>query len=44
MTLSFLSVALNYGVFRRKIFNETAMNYMFFDIGASSTSATVVGE
>lgn len=36
------AVALNYGVFRRKIFNETAMNYMFFDIGASSTSATVV--
>lgn len=36
------AVALNYGVFRRKIFNETAMNYMFFDIGASATSATVV--
>lgn len=36
------AVALNYGVFRRKIFNETALNYMFFDIGASATSATVV--
>ena len=38
----FASVALNYGVFRRKSFNSTAVYYMFFDMGATSTSATVV--
>jgi len=38
------AVALNYGVFRHKVFNSTALNYMFFDIGASGTTATVVGQ
>ena len=38
------AVALNYGVFRRKSFNATATHYMFVDMGASSTTATVVGE
>jgi len=36
------AVALNYGVFRRSVFNTTAVNYMFFDMGASSTTATIV--
>ena len=38
------AVALNYGVFRRKAFNQTAVHYMFFDMGAGSTTATIVGE
>uniref|UniRef100_T1IXH5 Hypoxia up-regulated protein 1 n=1 Tax=Strigamia maritima TaxID=126957 RepID=T1IXH5_STRMM len=36
------AVALNYGVFRRKDFNTTAQNIMFFDMGASTTTATIV--
>jgi len=36
------AVAFNYGIFRRKSFNSTAVHYMFFDMGASSTVATVV--
>ena len=36
------AVALNYGVFRRKSFNATTQYYMFFDMGATSASATVV--
>ncbi|KAK7462527.1 hypothetical protein BaRGS_00038437, partial [Batillaria attramentaria] len=36
------AVALNYGVFRRKNFNTTAQYYMFYDMGATSTVATVV--
>jgi hypoxia up-regulated 1 len=36
------AVALNYGIFRRKEFNNTAVQYMFVDMGASSTTATVV--
>ena len=39
-----IAVALNYGVFRRKVFNTTSVNYMFFDIGASGTTATIVCE
>ncbi|XP_046664978.1 hypoxia up-regulated protein 1 isoform X1 [Homalodisca vitripennis] len=38
----YMAVALNYGIFRRKDFNETAQYVMFYDMGASSTSATVV--
>ncbi|XP_060083520.1 hypoxia up-regulated protein 1-like [Ylistrum balloti] len=37
------AVALNYGVFRRKNFNSTMQYYMFYDMGATSTTATVVG-
>lgn len=37
-----ISVALNYGVFRRRDFNESATNIMFYDMGAGSTVATVV--
>ncbi|XP_074599242.1 hypoxia up-regulated Grp170 co-chaperone protein [Brevipalpus obovatus] len=35
------AVALNYGVFRRKDFNDTANYILFFEMGASSTVATV---
>lgn len=35
------AVALNYGVFRRKDFNESANYILFYDMGASSTVATV---
>lgn len=38
-----VAVALNYGVFRRKMFNSTTQYYMFYDAGATSTSATLVG-
>ncbi|XP_046384105.1 hypoxia up-regulated protein 1 [Ischnura elegans] len=36
-----MAVALNYGIFRRKDFNETAQYIMFYDMGASSTTATI---
>ncbi|KAG8199551.1 hypothetical protein JTE90_009392 [Oedothorax gibbosus] len=35
------AVALNYGIFRRRDFNETPTNIMFYDMGAGSTVATV---
>lgn len=38
----YTAVALNYGIFRRKDFNETAQYVMFYDMGAASTTATVV--
>nr|CAD7437963.1 unnamed protein product [Timema bartmani] len=38
----YTAVALNYGIFRRKDFNETAQYIMFYDMGATSTTATVV--
>ncbi|KAJ8316173.1 hypothetical protein KUTeg_006187 [Tegillarca granosa] len=37
------AVALNYGVFRRKNFNATTQYYMFYDMGSTSTTATIVG-
>uniref|UniRef100_A0ABM5EQR3 Hypoxia up-regulated protein 1 n=1 Tax=Pogona vitticeps TaxID=103695 RepID=A0ABM5EQR3_9SAUR len=36
------AVALNYGVFRRKDINSTAQNIMFYDMGAGSTTCTIV--
>uniref|UniRef100_A0A1W7RAF8 Hypoxia up-regulated protein 1 n=1 Tax=Hadrurus spadix TaxID=141984 RepID=A0A1W7RAF8_9SCOR len=36
-----LAVALNYGIFRRKDFNETPTNILFYDMGAGSTIATI---
>lgn len=36
------AVALNFGIFRRNIFTESAQYFMFFDVGYSSTTATVV--
>ncbi|XP_030834647.1 hypoxia up-regulated protein 1-like [Strongylocentrotus purpuratus] len=36
------AVALNYGAFRRKDFNATPHNIMFYDMGAGSTTATIV--
>ncbi|CAH1103724.1 unnamed protein product [Psylliodes chrysocephalus] len=38
----YTAVALNYGIFRSKTFNETAQYIMFYDMGASSTTATLV--
>ncbi|KAF6212275.1 hypothetical protein GE061_012797 [Apolygus lucorum] len=38
----YTAVALNYGIFRRKDFNETAQYIMLYDMGASSTSASIV--
>lgn len=38
----YTAVALNYGIFRRKDFNETAQYVMFYDMGASKTTATIV--
>ncbi|XP_033641223.1 hypoxia up-regulated protein 1-like [Asterias rubens] len=37
------AVALNYGVFRRNDFNSTVHNVMFFDMGAGSTTVSIVG-
>ncbi|XP_065906484.1 hypoxia up-regulated protein 1-like isoform X2 [Dysidea avara] len=36
------AVALNYGVFRRQEFNVTPQYFMFYDMGAISTTATIV--
>lgn len=41
-TPPYFPVALNYGIYRRKDFNETAQYVMFYDLGASSTTATIV--
>lgn len=38
----YTAVALNYGIFRTKIFNETSQYIIFYDMGASSTTATLV--
>lgn len=38
----FIIAALNYGIFRRKDFNETAQYVMLYDMGAYSTSAIIV--
>jgi hypoxia up-regulated 1 len=35
------AVGINYGVFRAKTFNKTATNILFYDMGATSTVATV---
>ena len=41
----FLPVAaLNYGLFRQASFNTTAFYVMFYDMGAASTTATIVGK
>ena len=37
-----MAVALNYGMFRRKELNNTAKNIMFYNMGASSSWATIV--
>ncbi|XP_030745877.1 hypoxia up-regulated protein 1 [Sitophilus oryzae] len=38
----YTAVALNYGIFRTKTFNETSQYILFYDMGASSTTATLV--
>ncbi|GFY46406.1 hypoxia up-regulated protein 1 [Trichonephila inaurata madagascariensis] len=35
------AVALNYGIYRRRDFNETPTNILFYDMGAGNTVATV---
>lgn len=37
------AVALNYGIFRSATFNATVKNVMFFDMGSSHTTVTIVG-
>ncbi|QQP37570.1 Uncharacterized protein FKW44_017871, partial [Caligus rogercresseyi] len=37
-----LSVALNYGMFRRKEMNSTAKNLVLYDMGAQDTTVSVV--
>lgn len=41
-SLIFILAALNYGIFRRKDFNETAQYVMLYDMGAHSTNAIIV--
>ena len=36
------AVSLNYGMFRRKEINATAEHILFYDMGSSQTTATVV--
>merc|ERR1712183_502733 len=36
------AVALNYGIFRANTFNATVKNVLFYDMGASHTTATIV--
>lgn len=36
------AAALNYGVFRRKEFNDTPVHILFYDMGTGSTTATIV--
>lgn len=38
----YTAVGLNYGIFQRKNFNETAQYFMFYDMGASKTTASIV--
>lgn len=38
----YAAVALNYGIFRRKEFNESAQYFVFYDMGAYKTSASVI--
>lgn len=38
----YTAVALNYGIFRTKTFNETSQYVIFYDMGASSTTATLI--
>ncbi|XP_033106267.1 hypoxia up-regulated protein 1-like [Anneissia japonica] len=37
------AVALNYGVFRRQEFDKSIQHIIFYDMGATSTTATIVG-
>ena len=38
----YTAVGLNYGIFQRKHFNETAQYFMFYDMGASKTTVSIV--
>lgn len=39
----FYLVALNYGLFRQASFNATPFYVMFYDMGSTSTIATIAG-
>ena len=39
----FIPAALNYGLFRQVTFNDTPQYIMLYDMGAASTTATIVG-
>ena len=41
--LMFCTAALNYGLFRQASFNTTPQYIMFYDIGALSTTASIIG-
>ena len=38
------AAALNYGLFRQASFNATPQYIMFYDVGALSTTASIIGE
>lgn len=38
----YAAVGLNYGIFQRKNFNETAQYFMYYDMGASKTTASII--
>ena len=38
------AAGINYGMFRRKEFNETAQTVLIYDMGATKTTATVYGQ
>ena len=38
------AAALNYGLFRQASFNTTPQYIMFYDVGALSTTASIIGE
>ena len=40
----FIAAALNYGVFRRQLFNTTPQYIMLYDMGAGSTVASIIGQ
>ena len=37
-------VALNFGLYRQSTFNSTPFYVMFYDMGATSTTATIAGK
>ena len=44
MLTIFIAAALNYGVFRRQLFNTTPQYIMLYDMGAGSTVASIIGQ
>ena len=44
LTVCSRAAALNYGLFRQASFNATPQYIMFYDVGALSTTASIIGE